>query len=143
MRGLLGPSRPEPFQVSNLLGLTSLLCHASGPMEQDRLYAMLPSMSALETLVLILLNGQLPPLLPANLRMIRYILQFSNSLSSEELQHVAAACLLPELQSVSLHKRYSWTPSELRALQKIKKESKIEVIVVDYWVDEDSIFLGR
>ncbi len=143
MRGLSGPPMNEPYQASNLLGLTSLLCHASGPMEQDQLYAMLPLMSALKTFVLITLNEKLPPLLPASLQALSYILESDASLSSEELQHVAAACQLPELQSLNLYKCLSWKPRELCALQNIQMESKAKVILKEKWVDEDGIIMGQ
>ncbi len=142
VRGMSGPPMHEPYQISDLLGLTSLLCHACGPIDQDQLYATLPSMSALKTLILISLNGKLPPLLPASLRVIKYILDSEEPLSSKELQHLASPCLLPEVQAVSLYNHQTWKPSELRALQKIKRESKVAVIVKENWADEDNIVHG-
>ena len=129
----------ELFPVSKLLGLTSLLCHVLLSMDRDSLYAILPSMSALRRLDIIMFNGQLPALLPSGLQAIRYFMLGEDPLSSQELQHFARACKLPELQSIGLYNCQTWTPSEISAVQKIQQESKAKVIVEENWVDEDFV----
>ena len=143
IRGISGPRMKETFPVSSLLGLTSLHCQPPGHMKSELLFGALPSMSALKVLELVSYNEQLPPALPASLQEIKYILPTSSLWTPAQLQHVAAACKLPELQSLSLYNCEKWEPSELRALQKVAKESKAEVTVRDNWVDEEGIMMGE
>ena len=100
IRGRLQMDRA--FPVSSLLGLTSLLCDVPRGMTQELLFGALPSMTALRNLDLILMNGQLPSLLPGSLRAIKYILMSGDKVSPRELQHFAGACQLPELQELML-----------------------------------------
>ncbi|CAL5218921.1 g667 [Coccomyxa viridis] len=132
----------EPFPVSNLLGLTSLLCHVPLSIDRDALYAALPSMSALRKLDIISFFGQLPPLLPPSLRAVRYFVTGEYPLSSQELQHFAKACKLPELQSMGLYNCQTWKPYEIRTLQKIQQECKANIIVEKNWKDEDRVASG-
>ena len=119
----------EASAVHNLLGLTSLIFYGSSDPEQDLLYKVLPSMSVLRHLELRSDEGQLPPLLPVSLRVIRYYLNGRTPLSSRELQRFAAACQLPALQRMSLDNPYIWLPYELEDLKQVQAESKAKVIV--------------
>ena len=142
IRGISSSPIHEPFPVSKLLGLTSLLCHVPLSIDRDALYAALPSMAVLRKLDIISYFGQLPPLLPPSLRAIRYFLTGEYPLSSQELQHFAKACQLPELQSMGLYNFGTWKPSEISTLQKIQQESKVSIIVKENWDDEDKVAFG-
>ena len=100
------------------------------------IFGILPSMSSLRTLEFHSPTGKLPPLLPASLRVVRYIMEFPRCFYVAELQHLPAACQLPEVQSVCLHHLDKWMPKELSAIQEHAKESKASVVVKDDWADE-------
>ena len=151
IRGTSGPPFKEPFPglfeqrtfpVSQLLGLTSFLCHVPYSIDQATLDAALPKMLALRKLDIISFFGKLPPRLPSGLRAIRYFLINDNPLSSKELKHFAKACQLPELQSIGLYNCKAWTPSEIVGLDKIQQESKVTITMKEHYLDEDKVALG-
>ncbi len=103
------------------------------------IFQILPSMLALRTLEIHTPTGNLPPLLPASLQVVRYIITWPSPFASVELQHLPAACHLPEVQSVRVYRYGDWTPSELSAIEKLAKESKANVIVKENWEEDKTI----
>ncbi len=130
------------FPVSSLLGLTSLLCDVRSSVTQELLYGALPTMTALRNLDLILLDGQLPALLPGSLRAIRYILMSGDKVSPRDLQHFAGACQLPEVQSVCLYNYFKWSPGDLQLLKNLDVKSSAKILVMDNWKDGSSVIFG-
>ncbi len=135
----------DTFPVSSLHGLTSLHCQLPDSLIPDDLYGFLPAMSALRTLDLVLdyrqfppRNGQLPPLLPASLLVIRYIMVSGRSLGPADLQCFTDAGQLPELQSMTLHSCQGWEDNVWHSLMEIQEKSNVEVILSVAWIDQYS-----
>ena len=138
IRGASTRHMQEAFPVSSLLGLISLHCSLPETMKPDLLYDILPSMSALRTLELCLNHGwlpvpwavgQLPPLLPTSLLSVRYFVTSQSGLGPVDLQRLADACQLPELQSMSLQNCAGWDPEMWRSLEQVGKGSNVKVFV--------------
>lgn len=101
------------------------------------IFEILSSMTVLRTLEICSLTRHLPPLLPASLQEVTYIMALPSCLMSIELQHLPSACQLPQVQRVCLYHWKNWMPKELSAIQEVAKESKAEVVVKENWADED------
>ncbi len=131
------------FPLGNQCGLTRLHCHLplGCRMSADALYGVLPCMSELRTLELDIFECGLPGLLPGSLRAIRYTVWAR--WEPRNIQHVADACQLPELQEFMLLGRHKWAPHDMRSIQEIKGKSKSKIIMKDNLTEADIVVMER